>query len=451
MQVLEITGLQIMIYKYLKYLLICTLIGNIPFSYAQSNTLSLEDAIAISNQKNKELQLENSKGQATKFKIQNAKNELYPDLNVLGNASRLDNIHQFENGVFNPSTRYDIPQWQYGVEGELYMPIFEGGKIKNGIKIASIENDIQTYNTKAQQQNLKLSIIAVYLKALNIEEQLNILNRNIHQDSLNIAQSQSMRNNGVITDNEVLRTQVQLNNHLIQHKDLTTQMYLVENELKTTLSISLDSAISIDTRKMAQELYADFEYPTNMMNYGLVHNPKLNALELQQEVSALETKVVTANKMPKIGFQSNYRFNYPNNLFFPRQEFAYRWGSAGITLKMPLDQLFKNKAAVAISKQREIQASLNYEIEQQNLENKIAAALKQIENANYNIELTNATVEQAKENYRLVRLRYANKLSLITELIDADNTYLEMQSKLVQLKINKLYKYYQLQHLLGNI
>ena len=50
-----------------------------------------------------------------------------------------------------------------------------------------------------------------------------------------------------------------------------------------------------------------------------------------------------------------------------------------------------------------------------------------------------------------MKTKYANKLSLITELIDADNVYLEAQSNLISLEINKQLKYYQLQYVIGNL
>ena len=67
------------------------------------------------------------------------------------------------------------------------------------------------------------------------------------------------------------------------------------------------------------------------------------------------------------------------------------------------------------------------------------------------IKIAEEAIGQAKENYRIVRTKYVNKLSLITELIDADNAYLEAQSNLISLQINKQLKYYQLQYILGNL
>lgn len=76
---------------------------------------------------------------------------------------------------------------------------------------------------------------------------------------------------------------------------------------------------------------------------------------------------------------------------------------------------------------------------------------KSFEETDQKVSIAEEAIDQAKENYRIVRKKYTNKLSLITELIDADNAYLEAQSNLISVKINRQLKYYQLQYTIGNL
>ncbi|MEG0188312.1 MAG: TolC family protein, partial [Algoriella sp.] len=81
----------------------------------------------------------------------------------------------------------------------------------------------------------------------------------------------------------------------------------------------------------------------------------------------------------------------------------------------------------------------------------VFTAKKRLDESLDKIKIAEEAIHQSKENYRIVKTKYANKLSLITELIDADNAYLEAQSNLISLQINKQLKYYQLQYVLGNL
>ena len=73
------------------------------------------------------------------------------------------------------------------------------------------------------------------------------------------------------------------------------------------------------------------------------------------------------------------------------------------------------------------------------------------EEAGKKIKMAEEAIRQAEENYRIVRVKYGNQHSLITELIDADNSYLEAQTSLISLRINQQLKYYQLQFVLGKL
>ena len=78
-------------------------------------------------------------------------------------------------------------------------------------------------------------------------------------------------------------------------------------------------------------------------------------------------------------------------------------------------------------------------------------SLSHLREAQEKIDMYQKAVAQAKENYRIVKNKYSNQLSLITELIDADNTLLETESNYITAQIDKQYKYYQLQYIIGTL
>ena len=68
-----------------------------------------------------------------------------------------------------------------------------------------------------------------------------------------------------------------------------------------------------------------------------------------------------------------------------------------------------------------------------------------------NIEVAQMSIEQAEENYRIVRQTYFNQLSLLTDLLDADNQLLQARFELVNSKIAARLHYYQLLKITGNL
>lgn len=57
------------------------------------------------------------------------------------------------------------------------------------------------------------------------------------------------------------------------------------------------------------------------------------------------------------------------------------------------------------------------------------------------------SVQLAHENFRIVRQRYLNGLSLITDMLDASNMQLDMELQLANYQIGILYQYYLLKKL----
>jgi len=138
-------------------------------------------------------------------------------------------------------------------------------------------------------------------------------------------------------------------------------------------------------------------------------------------------------------------------MFFPPVAHLYRFGAVGFSVKVPLANFYKNKEKMAIATEKIEIAKLEVEEKEEQIRNDVYRATRLYEEAIEKIDIAKEAMEQAKENYRIVKLKYANQLSLITELIDADNAYLEAESQMISLQINKQLKYYQLQYILGNL
>ena len=59
------------------------------------------------------------------------------------------------------------------------------------------------------------------------------------------------------------------------------------------------------------------------------------------------------------------------------------------------------------------------------------------------------SVRQAEENYRIVHNRYLNQLSILTDLLDADNVRLDAELQLTDAKVQAVYTYFELRRICG--
>ena len=228
------------------------------------------------------------------------------------------------------------------------------------------------------------------------------------------------------------------------------QPFLIEHQIKTVLSLPEAQEIHVQTN----DLFTNTEHlgiVDQMVLEAMENNESLKIAKEDLDLKQLDKKITKANVLPKITAGGEYGLNYPNFMFFPPEEHLYRFGMVGVNITVPLSNFFKNKQKMQIADQKIEIAKLEIEEREEQITHEVFTAKKRLDESLDKIKIAEEAIHQSKENYRIVKTKYANKLSLITELIDADNAYLEAQSNLISLQINKQLKYYQLQYVLGNL
>lgn len=440
-----------MVFKPIKYqLLICALFTCVALEAQTHKDYSFQEAIAIGMESNKLMQINTVKEKVKELKEKDLKLEKLPDVDFLTGFKVLGNIRQFENGFLNPATKYEVPREQYNFTLSAEIPIYLGGRLKNDEHKAEIETEISKLTTKKTGKELRLQIITGYLQVLHIEDQQELLREKMHEDTVNINHIEALRKNGVVTNNEVLRTKLQLSNHKMAYTELENQKAIVEHQIKTLIAFPEHEEFHVTTQGLISE--TDLVYFAEGVVEEAYHNNEgLEIAKKDISIKNIDKKLTKANQLPIITGGGEYGYNYPNFMFFPPVAHLYRFGAVGFSVKVPLANFYKNKEKMAIADENIAIAKLEVEEKEEQIRNDVFRATKLYEEAIEKIEIAKEAIEQAKENYRIVKLKYANQLSLITELIDADNAYLEAQSQMISLQINKQLKYYQLQYILGNI
>lgn len=433
--------------KYLLLFVSCMFLELFPIKAQQKIVLKKAIEIALNN--NKGLMQSNLNIEIAKTNKQQAFNEQIPEVEVKYVYDHLGNLHQFENGGLKEhTTEYKLHDSKYQLAGELKMPFFRGGKLRNEKKIAELEIEFSKINLDKASSNLKLMVISDYLKLIHLDEQIILLNKTIEEDQAVNKQIISLEKNGVVTENEVLRSDLQLSNDEMQLIELKNNVAITENHLKSILFLENNSNM------IFERSIADMEIP-NLSNYeevyqiGTKRNFDLHKGEREVEIKTLEIKNQKANYYPVINLHGEYALSYPNYMFFPPENFAYRFGFIGIDATFSLSNLFTNKANVRNKKLQLERQELEHQELERNIEHSIFEGYTKLKEASEQLARAEVEVKQAEVNYKIVKNKYKNQLSLITELIDADNVLLQAQSKKITYQINEYLKYYQLQYIIG--
>ncbi|PWN67319.1 TolC family protein [Chryseobacterium oncorhynchi] len=412
--------------------------------------LGLQQAIEIGLKNNKNIQISHLKQEMSATKEKDLKMEKLPDIEFHTSYTQVTNLFQYQDGVFSKPTKYDAINGMYDFTLSASIPVYMGGKIKNTEKKAAIDTEISTLRTHLDERLLKMEIITAFLQIHHLKEQQILINDKMKEDSVNIKQVKALKANGVVTVNEVLRTSLQLSNHKMSWTELDNDIQIAEHKLKTMLSLPEPQEMHVDTEDLISDR-ATIPYINDLTETALSKNESVEITHKNLSLKELDQKITKANYLPKITAGGEYFLKYPNMMFFPPEPYAYRLGMLGVNLSYPIENLYKNKYRMQEARENIDLAKLRIEENEEKIRHTVYEAYKKFEETDQKVKIAEEAIDQAKENYRIVRTKYANKLSLITELIDADNTYLEAESNLISVKINRQLKYYQLQYTIGNL
>ncbi|MDM1554759.1 MULTISPECIES: TolC family protein [Chryseobacterium] len=412
--------------------------------------LGLQQAIEIGLKNNKNIRISHLKQEMAITKEKDLKMEKLPDIEFHTSYTQVTNLFQYQDGVFNKPTKYDAINGMYDFTLSASIPVYMGGKIKNTEKKAAVDTEISALRTHLDERQLKMEVITAFLQIHHLKEQQSLINDKMKEDSVNIKQVKALKANGVVTVNEVLRTSLQLSNHKMSWTELDNDIQIAEHKLKTILSLPEQQEMHVDTEDLISDKAA-IPYIDELTETALNKNESVEITHKNLSLKELDQKITKANYLPKLTAGGEYFLKYPNMMFFPPEPYAYRLGMIGFNLTYPIENLYKNKYKMQEAKENIDLAKLQIEENEEKVRHNVYEAYKKFEETDQKVKIAEEAIDQAKENYRIVRTKYANKLSLITELIDADNTYLEAESNLISVKINRQLKYYQLQYAIGNL
>ena len=420
------------------------------YSQESNKSYSLEEAIELGLANNKKLRIDQLNEKIAQAKQRDLKMERLPDVDFHTGLNLMGNLYQYENGFGNKPTEYQLPRIQYDFTLQASIPIFLGGKYIQLDRKAEVETAVAQLQTRKDERLLRMEIITGFLQLIHIENQKDLIQLKIKEDLAIIKQIKALRENNLVTNNEVLRAELQLSNHKMTLTELVNQHHIVQHQLKTLIAVPDDQSFEVNTNGVLRDYHLNNK-DADMFQQAFASSERLQILKKEVEINQLEKKIVQSSRLPQITFGGEYGLNYPNRRTLPYQKYLYHFGMMGVGVKVPLTKWGTMKEKINRSQHLIDIAQLQVEQQQLEITHEVFKADKLLKEADEKIVIAKQAIAQAEENYRIVKVKYGNQLSLITELIDADNAFLEAQSRLISLEVNRQLKYYQLEYLLGNL
>lgn len=396
--------------------------------FAQVQKYTLKESIDIGMKNSKDLKISESKVILSDARISETTSQLLPQLKFSAGYTRLSDIPPFEIKVpFYPTPikLSDIILNSYTMKLTMQQPLFTGFRLTSLRSAAKLNNAASEVELIKDRNEVAFKIQAAFWNFYKAQQQLDFINENLVQIEKHLQDTRNFLDNGLVTQNDLLKLEVQYSNIKLLQIDAQNSLDISRISFNQALGITLDSNSGIDTEEMK----------ANMESYNLsdlYKEAKENRNELkamQYRLEASENGITAANSgwFPSVFLTSNYYYNRPNQRIQPAlDKFKDTW-DVGISLNWDLWNWGYTSSQASQAEQTKIQTETSLAQLKEAVEIEVYQNYLTYQRANEKIDVSKTSLEQAKENYRITREKYNSQLATSTDLIDAETLVLQAE------------------------
>lgn len=345
-----------------------------------------------------------------------------------GNPVNLQNPTQF---AYFPSSTISI--WKKGTIGYInaIQPIFTGGRIIYGNKLASLGEDVSELKDKMTEDEILLKTEEQYWLIVSLEEKFRTINK--YEELLNrlLLQVEDAYKSGIVMKNDVLKVKLKLSEVQLNKSKLENGRKLAAMAFCQHIGISYDSSLvfkdELEISDLPQSYFVD-------KNEALRKRVEYSLLEKSVEAEELQTKMKRGEYLPQaaIGISEMYmKFDESKDRTF---------GMVYGTVTVPISGWWSGSYELQ-------ERSIKEEIAENNFKNNSELLLLQIEKAWQDLNdaykqylLSKESKSQAEENFKVNEDSYKNGISTVSDLLEAQALLQQTQDQLTEAKANYLVK-----------
>jgi outer membrane protein len=412
--------------------------------------LSIAETIEFAKSQNKWVQTANIEEMAADEDHKDAFTAALPFINVGSSYQRFSDLTLFTDGLNHSTSGPRKPTPNSAALGiDVLFTIYSGGKLRSIQKEQTSRFKIAKLNIRETSGNIALQTAGQYLDLVRLQEQQKFIQDQLKRAQLRLKNINSLYKNQKVTKSDVLRAEVALSN---------VELSLQQNENDVAITNQkLDNLINVpDSVMIVPSDSAGMPKPDISSLKNLIESAAVTSFAVQKaaenvEVQRAKLSGVKSNNMPSLSFYGNYGMNYPNYLFFPPVNQAYSLGFVGLKMQYSISSIYQNKNKMAAGKLRVKESEIQQEAYTDNVRIEIKSYYIKYAEALHRISVNERSVEQARVNYGIVNTKYLNQLSLLTDLLDADNLYQESRLNVVKAQTDALAIYYHILFTSGNL
>ncbi len=328
----------------------------------------------------------------------------------------------------------------YAVSATLVQPLYYGGQIVNGNKLAKIQEDVMTLKQQLTEKEVLQKVTECYWQLAQVRYNLSTIEAAEKQLDAVMTQVENFLKAGVTTKNAQLQVR-------LRQQELSSARLKLENA-DHVLRLLLAQQIGIapaEADKGFDIILEDkpVEQPIEVGGGALTlspdHREELQLLGKAVEAQSLQVKMERGKLLPHLAAGLGGYHTGLGGFSQQAKQYAPSSMNNGLvfgTLSIPISDWWGGSHAMKRQKIKLQQTIEQRENARQMLQIDIERAWTNVQEAYKQTQIAQASCEQAAENLRMTSDQYRMSTCTLTDLLDAETLNRRAQNDLAQAKAN---------------
>lgn len=388
----------------------------------QGRAILLSEAIYLSLKNSGQLKIANAKVDEARATWHEAKNNRLPDVKASGSYLRLNQptvdlkIKTGSGTGGGEQGSVKVDQAAYGMLNAT-LPLFSGFRIKYGIESAGYLEQAARLDADNDKEEVIQNVVNAYSNLYKASKTVEIIKENLQREDQRIKDFGNMERNGLMARNDLLKAQLQRSNIELSLLEAQNNLDITMMNMDLMLGLPENTVLVPDS-----SFYTTGDAGTALQwqQDALQQRKDVAALANREKAAAIAIKAVKGEYYPGVAVTGGLiAANIPNLLTLSNA------ANIGIGLQYNLGSIWKTGAKVegAQARLRQLQATEGIMADRVRLE--VSSAYHNYLLSLKKIDVYAQAIDQANENYRIVKNKHDNSLATTTELLEADVAQLQ--------------------------
>ncbi|MDP4289975.1 MAG: TolC family protein [Bacteroidota bacterium] len=407
-----------------------------------SDSLVLNNIIKVVLDQHPSIQEAQEAIKAADARIALAKTAQLP--NVDGNASytRIGPVPSFS--LPDGPTFKLAPANNYNTSIDYHQNIYDFGKTASEVAVENENKELAKLTIDQIKQRLALTVVNAFYTLAYLQEARIIKDQQISTLNEHLAFVNKKKETGSATQYEVLATKVKISTAETQKLDLEAAITVQQGVLNALMGQPESKMIQVKNEVTPMLLATPSD---SLLSYAFNHRDEIKISNEKTNIAELRYKSIKTELKPSV---NAYASVGGKNGYVPDLNKYTANFSAGVGLRVPIMDAYRNRSNLLLAKSAITSSSLDTEVTKRMITNDVVendanrmAALKKIDQ--YALQLS-----QAQEALGLAETSYQNGTLTNLDLIDATLSVSESKLQLLKSRIDYSVSLYRLKMALGD-